>query len=505
MARTRARQEKEQRAKAPEPRLQRSKGTEKELLAREAEWLDLVNNAAVGVFRASDQGKFLLANREMARIFGFDTPGGFLESVPDISMIYRNTADGSKLLNELKARGLVNGAEVQARRPDNRDIWISINSRKTEQTAGGVVFEGFVTDITARKKAEESLLDSERRFRMLVEQAGDAFFIHDYEGKIFDVNRRACETLGYERQELLGMRISDVDIEVQKKKHRFRFWERLSPGEFVTFEGAQTRKDGGTFPVEVRLGRLDLGEQKLFLSLTRDITERKRADDSLRAALREITELKNRLEKENVHLRREIELKYRHETIVGESSAIKKALHEAERVANGDTYVLIQGETGTGKELLARAIHNMSPRKGRSMVTVNCAALPPTLIESELFGRERGAYTGAVPRQTGRFEAADGSTLFLDEIGELPPELQAKLLRVLEDGRFERLGSPETINVNVRLVSATNRNLEQAVRDGRFRADLYHRLNVFPILVPPLRERREDIPLLVWGFIEVLG
>ena len=286
MARTRAREEKQQRAKAPASRLQRGKATKKQLRAREGEWLDLVNNAAVGVFRASDKGKFLLANREMARIFGFDAPDGFLESVPNISMIYRNTADGSRLLNELKARGLVNGAEVQARRPDNRDIWISINSRKTEQTAGGVVFEGFVTDITARKKTEESLLDSERRFRMLVEQAGDAFFIHDYEGKIFDVNRRACETLGYERQELLGMRISDVDIEVQKKKHRFRFWERLGPGEFVTFEGIQTRKDGGTFPVEVRLGRLDLGDQILFLSLTRDITERKRADDTLRAALR---------------------------------------------------------------------------------------------------------------------------------------------------------------------------------------------------------------------------
>jgi formate hydrogenlyase transcriptional activator len=504
MARTRAGEWGKQRVTAMKLRPRRGKASEKELRKREGEWLNLVNNGAVGVFRASDKGKFLLVNREMARIFGFDTPEYFLESVPDISMIYRNSGDGSRLLNELNGRGLVNGAEVQARRPDDREIWISINSRKTEQTAGGVVFEGFVTDITARKKAEESLLDSERRFRMLVEQAGDAFFIHDYEGKIFDVNRRACETLGYERQELLGMRISDVDIEVQKKKHRFRFWERLGPGEFVTFEGTQTRKDGGTFPVEVRLGRLDLGEQKLFLSLTRDITERKRADDTLRAALREITELKNRLEKENVHLRREIELKYRHETIVGESGLIKKMLHEAERVAKGDTYVLIQGETGTGKELLARAIHNMSPRKGRSMVTVNCAALPPTLIESELFGRERGAFTGAVSRQQGRFEAADGSTLFLDEVGDLPLELQAKLLRVLEDGRFERLGSSETISVDVRVIAATNQDLADLVKEKRFRRDLYYRLNVFPVFVPPLRDRREDIPLLVWAFVREL-
>ncbi len=504
MARKRVGDEKEQRARALELLLERSKETEKELRAREGLWLDLVNNAVVGVYRASDKGEFLLVNRELARIFGFDTPEGFLGSVPNISMIYRNAADGARLLNELKERGLVNGAEVQARRPGNRDIWISINSRKTEQTAHGVVFEGFITDITGRKKAEQSLLESERQFRMLVEQAGDAFFIHDYEGKIFDVNRRACETLGYEREELLGMRISDVDIEVQRKKHRFRFWERLGPGEFITFEGIQLRKDGGTFPVEVRLGRLDLGEQKLFLSLTRDITERKRADDTLRAALREITELKNRLEKENVHLRREIELKYRHETIVGESILIKKMLHEAERVAKGDTYVLIQGETGTGKELLARAIHNMSPRKGRPMVTVNCAALPSTLIESELFGREKGAFTGAVSRQQGRFETANGSTLFLDEIGDLPLELQAKLLRVLEDGRFERLGSSETISVDVRVIAATNQDLADLVKERRFRRDLYYRLNVFPISVPPLRDRGEDIPLLVWAFVRDL-
>ena len=351
------------------------------------------------------------------------------------------------------------------------------------------------------KRVEESPIESERRFRMLVEQAGDAFFIHDYDGRIIDVNRRACETLGYGRQELLGMRISDVDIEVQKKNHRPRFWERLGSGEFITFEGTQIRKDGTTFPVEVRLGRLDLGESKFLLSLTRDITERKRADDKLRGALAEITELKNRLERENVHLRREIELKYRHETIIGESRAIRKALHEAERVANGNTYVLIQGETGTGKELLARAIHNMSPRKGRSMVTVNCAALPSTLIESELFGRERGAFTGAVSRQAGRFEAANGSTLFLDEIGDLPLELQSKLLRVLEDGRFERLGSSETISVDVRVIAATNQDLAGLVRQGRFRRDLYYRLNVFPIFTPPLRDRREDIPLLVWAFI----
>ncbi len=170
-----------------------------------------------------------------------------------------------------------------------------------------------------------------------------------------------------------------------------------------------------------------------------------------------------------------------------------------------DTPVLLLGETGTGKELLAEAIHESSSRKDRPMIIVNCASLPPTLIESELFGREAGAYTGAASAQVGRFVVADGSTLFLDEVGEFPLELQAKLLRVLQDGRFERLGSPRTVTVDVRIIAATNRNLDEAVRDGKFRADLFHRLNVFPIRVPPLRERRDDIPLLTWAFVDAIG
>ena len=232
---------------------------------------------------------------------------------------------------------------------------------------------------------------------------------------------------------------------------------------------------------------------------------RKRSDEAIRAALAENQQLRERLERENVYLREQITLKHHHGRIIGKSRALKKVLSEAERVAGTDTPVLLLGETGTGKELLAQTIHELSARRDRPMVIVNCASLPATLIESELFGREAGAYTGAASAQVGRFTIADGSTLFLDEIGEFPIELQAKLLRVLQDGRFERLGSPESVTVNVRIIAATNRDLEQAMRDGKFRADLYHRLNVFPIHVPPLRERREDIPLLVWAFVEVFS
>ncbi|MEE4603396.1 MAG: sigma-54 dependent transcriptional regulator, partial [Desulfobacteraceae bacterium] len=216
----------------------------------------------------------------------------------------------------------------------------------------------------------------------------------------------------------------------------------------------------------------------------------------------EVVKLKNQIEQENIYLRQEIEVKHKHEEIIGNSEPVRSMLSSVEQVADTDSTVLILGETGTGKELLARAIHNLSPCKDRQMVTLNCAALPATLLESELFGREKGAYTGAMTRQIGRFEIADGSTFFLDEIGEMALEVQAKLLRVLQEGQFERLGNPETIRVNVRIIASTNRDLARSVAEGRFREDLYYRLNVFSITVPPLRDRIEDIPLLVWAFIK---
>lgn len=228
---------------------------------------------------------------------------------------------------------------------------------------------------------------------------------------------------------------------------------------------------------------------------------RKRMDEQLKDRFLEIQKLKKQLENENIHLRKEIELQHLHKEIVGRSQTMKTLLAHIEQVAQTDATVLIEGETGSGKELMARAVHRLSARKNRPLIIVNCASLPPTLIESELFGREKGAYTGAMTRMKGRFEMADGATLFLDEIGELPQDVQAKLLRVLEEGRFERLGSNKTLEVDVRILAATNRNLAREVDEGHFRKDLYYRLNVFPIVVPPLREHAEDIPLLVWTFV----
>jgi transcriptional regulator with GAF, ATPase, and Fis domain len=229
---------------------------------------------------------------------------------------------------------------------------------------------------------------------------------------------------------------------------------------------------------------------------------RQRAEAELLAHLAEIRQLQARLEAENMYLREEVGQSSGFDDIVGRSPAIQNVLARVAQVAPTSATVLLLGETGTGKDLLARAIHDRSPRRARTLVKVNCAALPPTLVESELFGHEKGAFTGATATRPGRFELADGGTLFLDEIAELPLDLQPKLLRVLQDGEFERVGGTRTHKVGVRIVAATNRDLARAIGEGRFREDLYYRLNVFPIPVPPLRERREDVPLLVWAIVE---
>jgi formate hydrogenlyase transcriptional activator len=240
---------------------------------------------------------------------------------------------------------------------------------------------------------------------------------------------------------------------------------------------------------------------KANVQLTQEVDERKKAEKSLQSTYAEIKGLKDRLQAENIYLQQEVDQKYNFGEMIGQSNVLSRVFSQVEQVAPMNATVLLLGETGTGKGVVARAIHSSSTRKNRPLITVNCTTLPAALVESELFGRERGAFTGSDARQMGRFELADGGTIFLDEIGEMPMELQCKLLRVIQDGEFERLGSPRTIKVDVRIIAATNRNLAEEVKNGRFREDLFYRLNVFPITLPPLRQRREDIPLLVNHFI----
>ncbi|OGR23579.1 MAG: Fis family transcriptional regulator [Desulfuromonadales bacterium GWD2_54_10] len=249
--------------------------------------------------------------------------------------------------------------------------------------------------------------------------------------------------------------------------------------------------------VQERTGEL----VKTNMQLTQEIEERKKAEGSLQGTYAEIKHLKDRLQAENIYLQQEVAQQYNFGEIIGQSNVLSYVFSQVEQVAPMNATVLLLGETGTGKGVVARAIHSSSTRKGRPLITVNCTTLPAALVESELFGRERGAFTGSDTKQIGRFELADGGTIFLDEIGEMPLELQCKLLRVIQDGEFERLGNPRTIKTNVRIIAATNRNLGEEVKCGKFREDLFYRLNVFPITMPPLRQRKEDIPLLVNHFV----
>ena len=490
------------RIKKLEQSLEKNEASAREIRTREKMLRDLVDHAMVGIFHSTQKGRLLLTNRKFVEIFGFKSSKDCLASVSDVGMLYVNQEERRLILEKLRAKGAIERHGVRFRRQDGETFLAELKARAIERDDGEIIYEGFVTDLKARKRSEEALIESERRFRALVEQAGDAFWTTDDDGNILDVNRLSCESLGYSREELLAMNIAEVDIEATEKNHKGNYWEVLVPGQHITLEGTHRRKDGRTFPVEIRLGRLDLGDRILILGITRNITERKQAENRLRKAFEEIKNLKNLLEEENIYLRQQIEMRHKHEKIVGKSGAIRKVVESAEKVARENTCVLILGETGTGKELLAREIHNMSSRKGHSMITVNCAALPSTLIEGELFGREKGAYTGAVSKQVGRFEMAKDSTIFLDEIGDIASELQSKMLRVLEDGTFERIGSSRTITTNARVIAATNCDLDELVKERKFRRDLYYRLNVFPITLPPLRQRREDIPLLAKTFVE---
>ena len=357
----------------------------------------------------------------------------------------------------------------------------------------------------ARQDADQELRDSEERIRLAAAAAQiglwdwniprDAIWASDRARILYGV--RLDEPLNFERF-MACLHPDDRNRVDAAVRSAFRLGGEYREEYRVAYSGGGVRwlYVVGSCHINVQ------GQPARMMGASLDITERRDNEVRLRQALEEVQRLQAQLQQEIVYLRQEVKSIQGHGRIVGQSPAILRVLAQVEQVAPTHSSVLLLGETGTGKELFATAIHELSPRRDRAMVRVNCAAMPTALIESELFGREKGAYTGALARQIGRFEMANGSTIFLDEISELPPESQAKLLRVLQEREIERLGSPKPIKVDVRVIAATNRDLGKAVAEGRFREDLYYRLNVFPITAPPLRERLEDIPLLVWAFVE---
>jgi len=360
-----------------------------------------------------------------------------------------------------------------------------------------------------RKRAEQSTIEAESNFRTVADFAYDWVYLINLDGTLRYVSPSCQRITGYRAQEFINnpSLLREITIPEDRdiwKRHQHDSRSEQKPRE-IQFR--IQRQDGEIRWVEHAClpVKSSQGETIGLRASNRDITVRKKREQDLRDAFSEIEQLKEQLEAESVYLQDEIQLEYNFEGIIGQSNALNYVFLKIDQIASTESTVFILGETGTGKELVARAIHAASPRNNRPLVKVNCAVLPRDLIESELFGHEKGAFTGAHARQIGRFEVANGSTLFLDEIGELPLDLQAKLLSVLQDGEFERLGSSHTIKADVRIIATTNRNPDEEIRKGRFREDLYYRLNVFPITVPPLRKRTEDIPSLVNEFVKRSG
>ena len=333
-----------------------------------------------------------------------------------------------------------------------------------------------------------------------IERADDAIFWHDCDARIQHVNPAACDLLGYSREELVGLTIQDINPNSTPKSWA-RFWKELQEKKVVVFEDDHRTRDGRVIPLETKVNFIEYKGREYAVSFSRDISERKKNEEEKSQAYREICRLREQLELENEYLQEEVSELRTFGGFVGQSPALQNILRQIEMVAPTDAGVLITGESGTGKELIAHEMHKRSDRNVRRMIRVNCASIPRELYESEFFGHVKGAFTGAVKDRAGRFELAHEGTLFLDEVGEIPLELQSKLLRVLQEGTFERVGDEKTRNTDVRIIAATNRDLKREVDEGRFREDLYYRLNVFPIDVPPLRKRTEDIPLLAAHFL----
>jgi chemotaxis protein methyltransferase CheR len=519
-----------------------------ELEASRDRYSELYDFAPVGYVTISENGSVLQANLSCTAMLGVERSS--LIGKPFSRFINKNDQDvfylHRKALFETKAKQV---CELRIVRKDRTQFHAQLQSNLVKGTKGDIAqTRTTITDINERNLAEEALgkahdeLDrkvkeqtaeltetnkklnleikerrlaekalrkSLERYALVVAGSTDGIWDWDILSDTVFYSDRFKKVLGYASEEFP----ETVDA----------FRSRLHPEDADAVWSAVERhlQERVPYQIEYRL-KMKSGEYRWFMArgqaiwdgkgnATRmsgslqDITERMEAVQNLRNAFIEIKELKNRLESEKEYLQEEIKSQYNYENIIGNSDELRYTLYKVEQIAPTDTAVIILGETGTGKELIARAIHSSGPRKNRALVKVNCATLPLNLMESELFGYEKGAFSGAFARRLGRFEVADGATLFLDEIGELPLELQAKLLRVVQDGEFERLGSSRTIKVDVRIIAATNRDLEKEVSSGRFRKDLWYRLNIFPITVPPLRNRMGDIPLLVEFYVDKIS
>jgi len=486
-----------------------TKRKEAEGIIRESEerFRHIANTAPVMIWMADDQANVTFVDQSWADFTGFTEEqllgDGWLDSVhPDDVQPSVNVFMPAFELREPFAY------ECRLRRADGEYRWMY--SSAVPRYAANGDFLGYIgsdVDITEARLAHEAVKESGELFRIMANSAPVLIWMSDVDPVVSFVNKGCVDFTGLSEEELLG----EGWLEIIHEEDRQHVMDVYSAG--------YTSREPFIYEYRVRAAAGDWrwlysncaprfaadGQFLGFIGSCVDITDRKTSEQALQTALTEINQLKTALQEENIYLKEMIKLEHQFDEIIGNSDELKYVLFKIEQVAPTDATVLISGETGTGKELVARAVHGMSGRKNRPLVKVNCAALSSGLIESELFGHERGAFTGATVKKIGRFELADGGTIFLDEIGELPLELQPKLLRLIQEGEFERLGSAKTVKADVRIIAATNRDLHNEVKKGTFREDLLYRLNVFPITVPPLRDRGADIPLLVEHFTGVFS
>jgi PAS domain S-box-containing protein len=458
--------------------------------------------AAVGIAHVSIEGRFLRLNRKFCDIVGYTQDELLDLSFQDIT--HPDDLDADLTFIQQVTNGGTKNYTTEKRyyHKDGSIVWISLNASMLFGRKGTLrYFVSVIQDISDRKKAEEALRASRDFLEHLTSAVPDAIFSVKTPERTINWANDSFNVIGYEPEEYIGKKTfsfyanpKDYDAVGKLQQHAIRKGKDMIRTEIMV-----RRKDGRAMPAELTATYYrEAGKLSQITAMIRDISDRKQAEA-------QIKKLQNQLQAESAYLQEEIKLEHNFEHIIGQSDALNYVLHRVEMVAPQVSTVLILGETGTGKELIARALHRLGSRNKRPLVKVNCAALPGELIESELFGREKGAFTGAATSQIGRFELANNSTLFLDEIGELPLDLQAKLLRVLESGEFERLGNSRTLHSNARIIAATNRDLEAEVRKMRFREDLWYRLKVFPITIPPLRDRIQDIPLLIDHFAQLFS
>jgi len=465
--------------------------------------------AAVGIAHVSTEGRFLRINDKFCEIVGYKEDEMLSMNFQDITHPDDLDADLDYVQQVLNGEIETYSLEKRYYRKNGSIVWVHLTvSLLFMRTGIPKYFISVIKDISSRKQTEEALRRNRDFLKHLVSAVPDAIFSIKMPERTIKWANDSFDVMGYEPEEYIGETTKKFyeNPEVYSavgdlQREAIRKGDNIIRTEVTVF-----RKDGRVIPAELTATFYkEEGKLSQITALVRDISDRKQAEIELKEAYTEIEQLQILLQAESTYLQEEIKLEHNFENIIGQSESLKYVLHRVEMVALQDSTVILLGETGTGKELIARALHQLSSRNKRPLVKVNCAALPGELIESELFGCEKGAFTGATTARVGRFELASKSTLFLDEIGELPLELQAKLLRVLESGEFERLGSSRTFHSDARIITATNRDLEEEVRKKRFREDLWYRLKVFPITIPPLRDRIEDIPLLVNNFVQLFS